>query len=161
MAQGGSGIQVRRRETRYPVYLYLMQVMGLPDQIRQHLQTKQRGWTDVQMVLSLMLLNLAGGNCEEDMSKVGKDDGFCRIFRQAKQQGMRRAARREEDRRWRKERWRSVPSASASFALLRSREGSAVWADRVCDRCGCNARVQEGGTDGIEPERLEAEIQGL
>jgi len=101
-----------------PVYLDLIQAMGLPGQIRRHLQVKQRGWTDAQMVLSLMLLNLAGGDCVEDLGKVEQDEGFCRILRRVEQQVMRRAERREEERRWRKKRWRSVPSPSASLRYL-------------------------------------------
>ena len=54
-----------------PVYLDLMHAMGLPELIGSHLQVKQRGWTDAQMVLSLMLLNMAGGDCVEDLSGVG------------------------------------------------------------------------------------------
>ena len=41
---------------------------------------KQRGWTDAQMVLSLMLLNVAGGDCVEDLNTVEKDEGFCKIL---------------------------------------------------------------------------------
>ena len=101
-----------------PVYLDLMHAMGLPELIGRHLQVKQRGWTDAQMVLSLILLNIAGGDCVEDLGKVQKDDGFCRILRRVAQQGMKRLERREMERRWRKESWRSVPSASAAFWYL-------------------------------------------
>ena len=101
-----------------PVYLDLLQAMGLPELIGRHLQVKQRGWTDAQMVLSLMLLNIAGGDCVEDLGKVQKDEGFCRILRRVEQQGMKRAERREIERRWRKERCRSVPSPSAAFRYL-------------------------------------------
>lgn len=101
-----------------PVYLDLMKAMGLPEQIGRHLQVKQRGWTDSQMVLSLILLNLAGGDCVEDLSTVQKDEGFCRILRRVEQQGMRRSERREVERRWRKDRLRSVPSPSAAFRYL-------------------------------------------
>jgi hypothetical protein len=101
-----------------PVYLDLMQAMGMPELIGHHLQVKQRGWTDAQMVSSLILLNLAGGDCVEDLSAVQKDEGFCKILRRVEQPGMRRAERREVERRWRKERWRSVPSPSAAFRYL-------------------------------------------
>ena len=101
-----------------PVYLDLMKVMGLSELIGRHLQVKQRGWTDAQMVLSLIMLNLGGGDCVEDLSKVQKDEGFCRILQRVEQQGMRRSERRELDRRWRKERRRSVPSPSAVFRYL-------------------------------------------
>jgi hypothetical protein len=101
-----------------PVYLDLMHRMGLSALIGRHLQVKQRGWTDAQLVLSLMLMNIAGGDCVEDLSKVEKDEGFCRILRRVEQQGMKRSERREEERRWRKERWRSVPSPSSAFRYL-------------------------------------------
>jgi hypothetical protein len=51
-----------------PVYLDLMHVMGLSELIGRHLQVKQRGWTDAQMVF-LMLLNLRVG-LREDLGKV-------------------------------------------------------------------------------------------
>ena len=101
-----------------PVYLDLLHAMGLSELIGRHLQVKQRGWTDVQMLISLMLLNIAGGDCVEDLSKVEKEEGFCRILRRVEQQGMKRRERRELERRWRKERWRSVPSPSAAFRYL-------------------------------------------
>ena len=101
-----------------PVYLDLMKAMGLPELIGSHLQVKQRGWTDAQMVSSLMLLNIAGGDCVEDLGKVQKDEGFCRILRRVEQQGMKRRERREMERRWRKERRRSIPSPSAAFRYL-------------------------------------------
>jgi hypothetical protein len=86
-----------------PVYLDLMKAMGLPELIGSRLQVKQRGWTDAQMVSSLILLNLAGGDCVEDLERVQKDEGFCKLLRRVEQQGMRRAERREVERRWRKE----------------------------------------------------------
>jgi hypothetical protein len=101
-----------------PVYLDLLHAMGFPELIGRHLQVKQRSWTDAQMVLSLMLLNIAGGDCVEDLGKVQKDEGFCRILRRVAQQGMKRRERREMERRWRKERWRSVLSLSAAFRYL-------------------------------------------
>ena len=101
-----------------PVYLDLLQAMGLPELIGRHLQVKQRGWTDAQMVLSLMMVNLGGGDCVEDLRKVEKDEGFCRILRRVEEHGKKRAERREQERRWRKERWRSVPSPSAMFRYL-------------------------------------------
>jgi hypothetical protein len=101
-----------------PVYLDLMHAMHLPELIGRHLQVKQRGWTDEQMILSLMLLNISGGDCVEDLSKLQKDEGFCKVLRRVEQRGMKRSERREFERRWRKARWRSVPSASSAFRYL-------------------------------------------
>ena len=115
-----------------PVYLDLLDAMGFPELIGGHLQVKQRGWMDAQMVLALMLLNIAGGDCVEDLGKVQKDEGFCRILRRVEQQGMKRRERREMERRWRKERWRSVPSPSAAFRYLSA----------FHDEDQCNKRVE-------------------
>jgi|GEM_PF-817976 len=101
-----------------PVYLDLPYAMGLSELIGRYLQVKQRVWTDAQMVLSLGLLNIAGGDCVEDLGKVQKDEGFCRILRRVEQQRMKRRERREMERRWRKEQRRSVPSPSAAFRYL-------------------------------------------
>jgi len=101
-----------------PIYLDLVQAMGLSEQIGRHLRVKQRGWTDAQMVLSLILLNIAGGDCVEDLGRVEKDEGFCRVLRRVERQGKRRSERREIERRWQKERRRSVPSSSAAFRYL-------------------------------------------
>ena len=46
-----------------PVYLDLASVMGIAESIGRHLQLKKQGWTDAQTVLSLVLMNLAGGLC--------------------------------------------------------------------------------------------------
>ena len=101
-----------------PVYLDLIHAMGLPKLIGDHLQVKERGWADAQMISSLILLNLAGGDCVEDLSKVENDEGFCRILRRVGQWGLKRRERREQERRWRKEQKRSVPSPSSVFRYL-------------------------------------------
>ena len=48
----------------FPVYLELAQVIGLCKSIKKHLKIWEgsQGWTNPQMVLSLVLLNLAGGD---------------------------------------------------------------------------------------------------
>jgi hypothetical protein len=101
-----------------PVYLDLAYVMGLSAMIGNHLHVKQRGWSDAQMVLSLILMNIAGGDCVEDLRVVEKDAGFCKVMSRAEQKGMTRRERRAADRRWRKDGRRSVPSPSAVFRYL-------------------------------------------
>ena len=66
-----------------PVYLDLAHVIGLSESIRSHLHVREngQGWMDEQMVLSLILLNLAGGDCVDDLRKLEKDEGFCRVLR--------------------------------------------------------------------------------
>ena len=52
------------------VYLDLWQVAGLNESVARHLGANQgrQGWTNAQMVTSLVLLNLAGGECVEDLA---------------------------------------------------------------------------------------------
>ena len=101
-----------------PVYLDLAAALGLGDHIRTHMQVKTRGWTDEQAILSLILLNLAGGDSVDDIKILEKDEGFCRVLGQVETKGWSRQQRRAMERRWRKEQHRSVPSPSALFRYL-------------------------------------------
>jgi hypothetical protein len=103
-----------------PIYLDLASVLDVGDCIRAHIHVKEsgQGWTDEQAVLSLMLLNLAGGDCVDDIKILERDEGFCRILGRVETKGLTRQQRRAMERRWRKEHHRSVPSASALFRYL-------------------------------------------
>ena len=103
-----------------PVYLDLAHVMGLCGSVVRHLAVRAggRGWTDAQVVTSLVLLNLAGGECVNDLDILEADEGFCRVLRRTCMQGLSRQARRALERRWAKEGQRSVPSPSSSFRYL-------------------------------------------
>ena len=103
-----------------PIYLDLASALGIGESIEKHLHIKQQGWTDSQSLLSLIMMNLAGGDCVEDLRKLEGDTGFCEVLRRLEQRGMKRRERRESDRRWRKERSRTVPSASSIFRYLSS-----------------------------------------
>ena len=74
------------------VYLDLWQVAGLNESVARHLGANQgrQGWTNAQMVTSLVLLNLAGGECVEDLRLLEKDEGLGRLLRLAETHGMRR-----------------------------------------------------------------------
>lgn len=101
-----------------PVYLDLASVLGLTDHIRTHMHVRTQGWTDEQVITSLILLNLAGGDCVEDMNILEKDEGFCKILQRVELKGLSRQQHRAQTRRWRKEKHRSVPSPSAIFRYL-------------------------------------------
>jgi len=72
------------------------------------------------MILALALLNLSGGDCMEDIKILEGDEGFCRILRRTHMAGMKRKARRELERRWRKVKRRKAPLPSAIFRYLAS-----------------------------------------
>ena len=102
-----------------PVYLDLASVLGLGDHIRAHMHVREsQGWTDEQMILSLVLLNLAGGDSVDDIRILDKDEGFCKVLDRIETKGLTRQQRRARERRWRKEQHRSVPSPSAIFRYL-------------------------------------------
>ena len=88
-----------------PVYLDLAKVIGLSKSIQKHLKVREnsQGWTDSQMVLPLVLLNLAGGDCVDDLKILEADEGFCQILRKSKMHGLSRKIRRALESRWRKE----------------------------------------------------------
>ena len=118
-------------------------MIGLAKSIDKHVRVRAegQGWTDSEVVMSLILLNLAGGECVEDLNRLEGEEGFCRILAKVGKHGLQRKERREMERRWRKERSRGAPSPSAVFRYL----------GRYCDE------RQEGlrGRGEREPERQE------
>lgn len=101
-------------------YLDLAFAAGLPQSIERRVGVRSgsQGWTDTQEVMSLLLLNVAGGDCVDDLRVLEADDGFSRIMRRVETHGLSRRERRALERRWRKERKRAVPSPSATFRYL-------------------------------------------
>jgi hypothetical protein len=105
-----------------PAYLDLAAVSGLTGAIRRHLSVSGagQGWTDEQVVMSLVLLNLAGGDCVNDLRVLEADEGFARVLRRVELHG-----------RPRKERRRAVPSPSAVFRYLENFHAPEEEAQRV------------------------------
>lgn len=103
-----------------PLYLELAEAAGLAQAIGRHVPVRAggQGWDDVQMVLSLVLLNLAGGEAVEDLGVLEKDEGLGAVLRRVEEHGLSRRAREALWRRWRKPRQRTVPSPSAVFRYL-------------------------------------------
>ncbi len=95
-----------------PLYLDLARALGVPGSIDRHLSFRpSQGWSDARVVLSLILLALAGGECVDDLGMLEADKGFCRVL-----------ARTEPERtsRFRRKTSRTVPSPSAAFRYLSS-----------------------------------------
>lgn len=105
-----------------PVYLDLAHAMRLTAAADHQLGLRRggQGWTDGQMLTALLLLNLAGGDCVEDLKVLQSDEGLRRVLEACQLQGMPRKERRALQRRWRSERVRTVPSASAVFRWLKA-----------------------------------------
>jgi len=90
-----------------------------------------QGWTDAQVVMSLILLNLAGGSAVEDLRVLQEDEGFRCVLERCELEGLSRAERRAMQRRWRKEKRRSVPSPSAVFRYMEAFHDESQEAKRV------------------------------
>ncbi len=103
-----------------PVYLDLMAVSGLGKSFDRHVVARKggQGWTDGQMGKAFVMLNIAGGDCMDDLKTLEGDEGFCRVLERAEQAGLPRSKRREMTRRWRKEKRHAVPSPSSAFRYL-------------------------------------------
>jgi hypothetical protein len=96
-----------------PLYMDLANVIGLTTSIEQSLQTKTQGWNDSQSILSLIMLNLAGGDCLDDIERLQNDEGLTKLLLKAETYGMKRSERRAYERQFRKSKKRALPSTSS------------------------------------------------
>jgi hypothetical protein len=104
-----------------PVYAELAMVAKLRGSVSRHVCARGeggQGWTDAEMVLATVLLNLAGGEAVDDFDVLEADEGFALVMRRTEWYGLPRDERRALERRWRKSRERAVPSPSAVFRYL-------------------------------------------
>ena len=101
------------------MYFDLIKASGLGAAIRRHVRAAGgQGWLDIQMVLAVIFLNLAGGDCVEDIERLERDGGFSAILRAIEKDLLSRAERRSLKSRWRRERERATPSPSALSGWL-------------------------------------------
>ena len=114
------------------VYLEMAEAARLGESIRRQVKVREggQGWTDRQMVIALILLNLAGGEGVDDLRVLEGDEGLGRMLRRVETHRQRAYERTAERNRWRSDRCRRVPSPSATFRYLRqfhdaSQEGEA------------------------------------
>ena len=102
-----------------PLYLELLKACGLSEAIKREMAVcGSRGWLDVQMLMSALVLNLAGGDCVDDLERLERDSGFTSVLRLAERSVLSCRERREMGLRWRRARGRTVPSASSMLAWL-------------------------------------------
>ena len=102
-----------------PLYLELWRAAGLEQSVGRHIAVSgNQGWSDRQMVSTLVLLNLAGGEGLDDLGRLEADGGLCRLVRAAEAHGRSRRQRGAEARRWRRQRSRALPSPHAAGRWL-------------------------------------------
>ena len=103
-----------------PVFMEFAQRMGLPRLIAHHVRARLggQGWTDEQLIMAVMLLNISGGDCVDDVRVLEGDEGFCRVFREIEKYGRTASERRAIQRRWRKPRTRTFASPTVLREFL-------------------------------------------
>ena len=103
-----------------PLYLEFGYQMGLFRSIDQHVTLRQdgQGWMDRELVMDTIALNLAGGECVDDLGQLEGDDGYRQVKHRIADSTLTRQQRRARERRWRKENRRSVSSPSSMFRFL-------------------------------------------
>ena len=107
-----------------PLYLELAHVAGLVEAIRNNLCVRAQGdgWSDVQVVMALILLNLAGGSAVDDIQHLGEDEGFVEILRgrdESRPYGICAVTRGESSRERLGRAWRNKSGFAAIFAPFR------------------------------------------
>ena len=96
------------------VYLELIKVSGLARAVRNHVRVAgSQGWLDLQMVISVLALNLSGADRVEDLERLEKDGGFARLMQECEKGLLTRRERRALRQRFRRGRERAVPSPTA------------------------------------------------
>ena len=127
LAQGVLDFQYEADSSRHgltalaglPVYLDLVKASGLGSAIQRHVHAAgSQGWLDIQIVLAVVFLNLAGGGCVADIERLERDEGFAAILRAIEKALLCRGERRAMKTRWRRERERATPSPTAILAWL-------------------------------------------
>jgi hypothetical protein len=117
-----------------PVYMDLLAKIGLSEIIGRHLhlRTKKNSWSDSDEITALLLLNIAGGDCVEDVDILNADRGFCKLLKQLqlREQKMPRQQRRVLSREWEKTQQRLFPSQTAIRSYLKAFHCEPLMAER-------------------------------
>jgi hypothetical protein len=102
------------------IYLELFKALNLNNIIRQNvtIRKNKEGYRDEQIILALILLNLAGGESVSDIEQLEKDEGFCRILRSMELKGAMGRSRKKLKAKWAKKLKNTVASPSSIFRYL-------------------------------------------
>ena len=101
------------------LYFELMEASGFCRAVRDYVQVcGQQGWLDLQMLLALISLNIAGGDCVDDIDRLEADGGVTAMLRKVERFVLPRRERKRMKARWRRGRRRTLPSPSAILDWL-------------------------------------------
>ncbi len=104
-----------------PMFFELGHALGLLASIEKHVRVRSnsQGWTDVEHLMGLVLLNLAGGEHVEDLDRLEADEGLSQVMLRLRSSRQGRKKGRELQRRWRKGQMRAFSSRSAVRRYLK------------------------------------------
>lgn len=113
-------------------YLDLWNALGMPKAVDESVHIcGNQGWMDRQVVQSLVLVNLIGGDCVTDVDKLEADVGIGELVRAGEFSGLSREQRRNADRRFRGGRSRTFPAATQIYSFLEACHDEAEEAKRL------------------------------
>lgn len=146
------------------IFLDLLHKMGFVQMVNRHLHAKadKQGWRDVQFLVSLLLLNISGGDCVDDIKLMEADDGLSRIMKHLELRhafGRRRQKLKSQCRNGRKNVFPS-PSAIFRYLLLFHNACQEVLRQEVKENQEIKAFIPAGnehliGLGGINKDMLE------
>ncbi|GAC1568886.1 MAG: hypothetical protein NVS3B14_20460 [Ktedonobacteraceae bacterium] len=116
-------------------YLDLWKVLGMPSAVDRTVHIcGEQGWMDRQIVQSLVLLNLIGGDCVTDIEKLEADGGLREMVRSSEFCGMSLQQRRSASNRFRGGRNRAFPAATQIYGFLEACHEEAEEAKRIAGK---------------------------
>jgi hypothetical protein len=88
--------------------------------VRRNLKVKEnkQGWSDYHFTISLLLLNICGGDCVDDVRHLEKDEGLMRILKHLELRNVFGRRRAKEKGQWRNGKRNAIPSPSSIFRYL-------------------------------------------
>ena len=105
-----------------PLYLELLHRLNIPAIMRKNLDFgahENTAWNNSDIALSLILLNLSGGNHVEDLRILQNDAGFCQIFEKVGTFGLKKLERKKVRKNRQQQGSGALPSRSAVFRFLK------------------------------------------
>jgi len=100
-------------------YFDLWKRLSMPQVVdRQVSICGEQGWRDRQMVLALVMLNLAGGDCISDIDTLEGDEGLCEMVRGFERSTWSAKECKAVERRFRSGRTRAFPAATQISSFL-------------------------------------------
>ena len=115
-----------------PLYLELLHSLNIPGIIHKKLDAgshENTAWNNSDTALSLILLNLAGGDHVEDLGIMEKDAGFCKLYEKISTFGLPKSEHRALRRNRQQQGCGALPSRSTVFRFLKQ-DGDEGLAER-------------------------------